>query len=80
MKSKGNSSIIIIWVLIDTWWNVNQEAQRKDRYFFGFNRYMVECKLIFGNILDGMQFFVLIDTWWNVNQKANKLIEKGLTF
>ena len=23
MKSKGNSSIIIIWVLIDTWWNVN---------------------------------------------------------
>ena len=23
LKSKGNSSIIIIWVLIDTWWNVN---------------------------------------------------------
>ena len=41
------SRIIIICVLIDTWWNVNQEKQAiitmmEQR----FNRYMVECEFI----------------------------------
>ena len=55
------------FVLIDTWWNVNAEDNR--RCVFAsvcFNRYMVECeyiKQLFRQIL----YSVLIDTWWNVN-------------
>ena len=67
MKSKGNSSIIIIWVLIDTWWNVNNISSRPH---WNFVKVLIDTwwnvNIIFGNILDGMQY-VLIDTWWNVN-------------
>ena len=54
-------------VLIDTWWNVNCFAicfitER----FYRFNRYMVECELIFIDVVY-LFYIVLIDTWWNVN-------------
>ena len=33
-------------VLIDTWWNVNNDYdRRKKKVGRGFNRYMVECEL-----------------------------------
>ena len=34
-------------VLIDTWWNVNMLAIAELVSTFCFNRYMVECKLLF---------------------------------
>ena len=36
-----------IYVLIDTWWNVNT-GERSDREYTAhcFNRYMVECKYV----------------------------------
>ena len=33
-----------ISVLIDTWWNVNDERLTNRVYTLGFNRYMVECE------------------------------------
>ena len=33
-----------IVVLIDTWWNVNQEFVDSLLRLSGFNRYMVECE------------------------------------
>ena len=33
-------------VLIDTWWNVNEFLAVIDKYFTGFNRYMVECEFL----------------------------------
>ena len=55
------------WVLIDTWWNVNQISSP---FFtsnsYSFNRYMVECEL-FCLITRKHRNRVLIDTWWNVN-------------
>ena len=42
-----NSGHLVLIVLIDTWWNVNQLAEggvlKKGQ---GFNRYMVECECI----------------------------------
>ena len=32
-----------------------------------FNRYMVECELLYQSSYD-IFMFVLIDTWWNVNE------------
>ena len=41
------SRIIIICVLIDTWWNVNEEFTNYLREAgFSFNRYMVECESV----------------------------------
>ena len=32
-------------VLIDTWWNVNQDILTREEFgHWGFNRYMVECE------------------------------------
>ena len=53
-------------VLIDTWWNVNQEFVDSLLRLSGFNRYMVECELKARFAFFGMSP-VLIDTWWNVN-------------
>ena len=33
-----------IWVLIDTWWNVNEWYVKYRANYSGFNRYMVECE------------------------------------
>ena len=33
-------------VLIDTWWNVNENANLAFMEIFGFNRYMVECESV----------------------------------
>ena len=32
------------YVLIDTWWNVNERIGKIRGKFAGFNRYMVECE------------------------------------
>ena len=55
-----------LFVLIDTWWNVNEFLSVIDKYFTGFNRYMVECESVYrtSTFADNK---VLIDTWWNVN-------------
>ena len=56
-----------VGVLIDTWWNVNEEYAYLDpKALNGFNRYMVECEFAtFVSI--SKDNCVLIDTWWNVN-------------
>ena len=41
---KNKNSYILFWVLIDTWWNVNQQSVQSDKHHNGFNRYMVECE------------------------------------
>ena len=54
-------------VLIDTWWNVNFIRKSSNyKNGNGFNRYMVECELVYrkSTFSDNK---VLIDTWWNVN-------------
>ena len=54
-------------VLIDTWWNVNEEESYiKENWGTGFNRYMVECKSPKPTEVSTTAP-VLIDTWWNVN-------------
>ena len=55
-----------MYVLIDTWWNVNTEKKLSSLESIGFNRYMVECELIMF-VLFRFCRYVLIDTWWNVN-------------
>ena len=46
---RGCESIVkycffIVLVLIDTWWNVNQDFVDSLLKISGFNRYMVECE------------------------------------
>ena len=57
----------MLFVLIDTWWNVNIFVLALSHSsWLGFNRYMVECELQRLTIII-MILTVLIDTWWNVN-------------
>ena len=53
-------------VLIDTWWNVNDDNGTMRKQTVSFNRYMVECELLCPYPVK-RQMQVLIDTWWNVN-------------
>ena len=57
-------------VLIDTWWNVNDEQILANQgVSSGFNRYMVECESeAFTVYIQNHR--VLIDTWWNVNTES----------
>ena len=64
----NKSFSVIATVLIDTWWNVNQEFVDSLLQLSGFNRYMVECEFNIGFFCDNKSD-VLIDTWWNVNIK-----------
>ena len=57
-------------VLIDTWWNVNEELEWFVDTVISFNRYMVECECV-SLISAGNSSCVLIDTWWNVNFFCN---------
>ena len=66
----NKSFSVIATVLIDTWWNVNQEFVDSLLQLSGFNRYMVECEFNIGFFCDNKSD-VLIDTWWNVNQLGN---------
>ncbi len=56
-----------VYVLIDTWWNVNKPCGNLYISCCGcFNRYMVECEFkTWLHNTTGIR--VLIDTWWNVN-------------
>ena len=60
-------------VLIDTWWNVNEEfTNYLKEAGFSFNRYMVECES-FKSWQIMCLAVVLIDTWWNVNSNEEAL-------
>ena len=68
---RGCESIVkycffIVLVLIDTWWNVNEERRWGMAAGMSFNRYMVECECLSLSISRTLKP-VLIDTWWNVN-------------
>ena len=56
----------LLFVLIDTWWNVNFLKMKDFLISLSFNRYMVECELIYHKLIFVLRK-VLIDTWWNVN-------------
>ena len=44
-------------VLIDTWWNVNNNTIELDDVSSGFNRYMVECEFqVKGELICHMKF------------------------
>ena len=64
---------VLLWiyrpypVLIDTWWNVNDDFILHSCHITGFNRYMVECEYENSKRYSSQMIRVLIDTWWNVN-------------
>ena len=64
------NALIFLTVLIDTWWNVNEELEWFVDTVISFNRYMVECECV-SLISAGNSSCVLIDTWWNVNFFCN---------
>ena len=74
-SSTAMLSEFVNFVLIDTWWNVNQLAEggvlKKGQ---GFNRYMVECEYTISEVIRIELTSVLIDTWWNVNMRVVILI------
>ena len=59
-------------VLIDTWWNVNENTIVQEIDLSSFNRYMVECELLWAHQYN-KRVSVLIDTWWNVNLQYRDL-------
>ena len=40
------NALIFLTVLIDTWWNVNEELEWFVDTVISFNRYMVECEFV----------------------------------
>ena len=69
----------VIFVLIDTWWNVNTNVWFPPPHVSCFNRYMVECKY-YHSPEQPLHLIVLIDTWWNVNSKEYWSITIGTSF
>ena len=68
--------LVLLLVLIDTWWNVNNIGIRKALIVYGvlidtwWNVNMTSTGYV------RRDFRVLIDTWWNVNQEfVNSLLK-----
>ena len=53
--------------LIDTLWNVKEDGRGSQDGSFGFNRYIVECK-VGRSLISESETADLIDTLWNVKR------------